>query len=193
MTYKRDIELVFDMASFQPHQPNSRIDLWYIGDNRKTDAAPKTAEKEFFLQTIRDHVRGLPQNRTKVSHLLKIVRAAWDKGSLLSSQINQANITFPITINKTSDSSIALTASLLLVPLETRVEIIFNLSRGTGSDGVEVAIASEARVVYGEHFNFGKMNEFLVSKIGDKIGAREESWSDVLVELRERLIARGRK
>ncbi|GFP56603.1 kinetochore protein spc7 [Trichoderma asperellum] len=35
MTYKREIELVVDITSFQPQQPSSRIDLWYIADSRE--------------------------------------------------------------------------------------------------------------------------------------------------------------
>lgn len=193
MTYKREIELVFDMASFQPHQPNSRIDLWYIADGREVNSVPKTAEKEFFLQSIRDYVRALPQSRTKVSHLLEVVRAAWEKASLVSFQINRLNITFPTTVDKTSDSSIAMTSSLLLAPLETRVEITLNLSGSSGAKGVDVTITPEAKVVYGEHFNVGKIGEFLATRIGNQVGATEEAWSDVVVELHERLIARGRK
>lgn len=193
MTYRREIELVFDMASFQPNQPNSRIDLWYIADGRENNAIPKTHEKEFFLQSIRDHVRALPQCQTKVSYLLKVVRAAWDKANMVSSQINHVDITFPTRVEKTSDSSIAIISSLLLVPLETRVEITLNFSACSDSEGVDVAIAPEAKVVYGEHFNVAKVGEFLETKIGKKVGAVEEDWNDVVVELHERLIARGRK
>lgn len=193
MTYKREIELVFDIASFQPGQPGSRIDLWYIGDNKDSGATPKTAEKEFFLQCIRDHVRALPQNKASVSELLRLVEAGWDKARLTASHIHRVNISFPTTVTKTSDSSVAVTSSIMLVPLETRVEIILNFHGRSGSDGVDVGITPQARVVYGEHFNVAKVGEFLATRLGDTIGASEEDWSDVVVELKERLIARGRK
>ena len=193
MTYRRDVELVFDIASFQPHQPNSRIDLWYIGDTRDSSPTPKTAEKEFFLQCIRDRVRALPQSRTQVSQLLEIVQAAWEKALLVSSRIDDIKRTFPTTVVKTSDSSISLTNSLLLAPLETRVEVILNLHSRAEADGVGVAISPEAKVVYGEQFNAGKMKDFLATHIGESVAVDGKEWSDVMVELHERLIARGRK
>ncbi|UNI23449.1 hypothetical protein JDV02_009267 [Purpureocillium takamizusanense] len=193
MTYKREIELVFDIASFQPHQPNSRIDLWYIADGREYNPVPKTPEMEFFLQCIRDGIRALPQNRTKISAMLDAVRSGWDKAQLVAAQIQRVNITFPTTVTKTSDSSIAMTSSLLLKPLETRVEITLNLHGRSDPAGLGVGISAEARVVYGEHFNVDKVGEFLMTRIGDTARFDGEDWSNVVVELQQRLIARGRK
>ncbi|PWI73417.1 chromosome segregation protein [Purpureocillium lilacinum] len=193
MTYKREIELVFDIASFQPHQPNSRIDLWYIADIREHNPVPKTAEIEFFLQCMRDGVRALPQSRTKMSAMLDAVRSGWDTAQLVAAQIRRVNITFPTTVIKTSDSSIAMTSSLLLKPLETRVEITLNLHGRSDPTGLGVGISAEARVVYGENFNVDKVGEFLMTRIGDTARFEGEDWSNVVVELQQRLIARGRK
>lgn len=193
MSYKRDIELVFDIASFQPRRASSQIDLWYIADGRESNPIPKTAEKEFFLQCIRDHVRALPQSRTKVSEVLEIVRSGWEKALSVSSQIYRVNVAFPVSVAKTSDSSIAVTSSLLLVPLETRVEIVLHLSSCGGPDGVGVALSPEAKVLYGENFNIGKIKELLSPRFGQSIGMQEEDWSDVLAELHAKLIARGKK
>ncbi|KAG6081775.1 hypothetical protein E4U16_006976 [Claviceps sp. LM84 group G4] len=192
MCYKREIEIVFDVASFQPHQQNSRIDLWYIGDGNEATRA-KTAEKEFFLHCIRDHVRALPQNRTKILHLLNTVRTAWDKARFVSSQISIINVTFPTSVVKTSDSSVAVRSSLLLSGLKTRVETTFHLRGQSMPQGVDIGISTQVHVVYGEHFNVGKVGEFLANKIGNKMGTKQEGWGDVLVELHKRLIARGRK
>ncbi|KAF7549290.1 hypothetical protein G7Z17_g6475 [Cylindrodendrum hubeiense] len=193
MAYKREIEIVFDIAAFRSHKPNSRIDLWYIADARERDPLPKTTEKEFFLQCIRDHIRAIPQSRTEISNLLNMVRLAWDKANRVSSQINCLNVTFPTTVKKTSDSNVAMTASLLLVPLETRVEATLNLSGQSGPDGLEIAITPETKVIYGEHFNVAKVSEFLATRVGKHVSAGEEEWSDIMVELHGRLIARGRK
>ncbi|KAG5952571.1 hypothetical protein E4U53_000509 [Claviceps sorghi] len=192
MAYKREIEIVFDVASFQPHQDNSRIDLWYIGDGKDATRA-KTAEKEFFLQCIRDHVRALPQNRTRILNLLNIVRTAWDKARFVTSQIDIINVTFPTSVVKTSDSSVAVRSSLLLSTLKTRVETTLHLRGQSIPQGVDIGISTQVQVVYGEHFNVGKVGEFLANKIGNKMGAKEEGWSEVLVELHQRLIARGKK
>ncbi|EFY86682.1 chromosome segregation protein [Metarhizium acridum CQMa 102] len=193
MAYKREIEVVFDIASFQPHQKNSRIDLWYIGDNEDGHLQSKTAEKEFFLQCIRDHVRALPQSRTKILDLLNIVRNAWDKARFVTLQLHAVNITFPTSVTKTSDSSVAVTSSLLLTPLQTRVETTLHLHGHSATKGVDVDISTQVKVVYGEHFNVNKVGEFLANKIGDKLGDKGEDWSDVLIELQQRLIVRGKK
>ena len=193
MTYKREIEIVFDIASFQPHQANSRIDLWYIGAGDDSSTAPKTAEMDFFLQCIRDHVRALPHSQTKILDLLETVSRAWDMARFVSDQIGMANITFPTTVTKTSDSSVAVTSSLLLKPLRTRVETTLHLFGQSVSKGIDVGISTQVKVIYGEHFNVNKVGEFLATKIGDKIGAKQDYWSDVLVELQQRLIARGKK
>lgn len=193
MAYKREIELVFDLKSFQPGQANSQIDLWYIADGREHGAIAKTTEKEFFLQCIRDHVRGLSQCSTKISQLLQLVSSAWDKANYACKQISRINITFPTKTEKTSDHSITIRSSLLLVPLETKVEIALRLQGHSKSGAVEVGIFPEARVVYGERFNTGKIGEFLATRLGETVGGAEEDWSDVVVELHEALIARGRK
>ncbi|KAK4059410.1 hypothetical protein Trihar35433_10871 [Trichoderma harzianum] len=193
MTYKREIELVLDMASFQPRQPNSPIDLWYIADSRTANPLPKTTEKEFLLQCVREHIRALSQSRTKLSHLLSVIGAAWDKSKWISREVKRINVTFPTKVTKTSDSSITITSSLLLAPLETRVEVAFNLKGSSGPEGVNVDVSTDAKVVYGEQFNVGKVGDFLGTRIGKSVGAEGEQWSNVVMELYEKLIARGKK
>ncbi|ETS00868.1 Spc7-domain-containing protein [Trichoderma reesei RUT C-30] len=193
MTYKREIELVLDITSFQPKQPNSPIDLWYIADSRAVNPLPRTAEKEFFLQCIREHIRAMSQSRTKLSHLLSVVKTAWDKSNWISRQVSRINVIFPTKVSKTSDSSIAVTSSLLLAPLETRIEVVFNLKGSSGPEGVNVDVSTDAKVIYGEQFNVGKVGEFLGTRIGKSVGAEGEPWSDVVAELYEKLIARGKK
>ncbi|KAK2063414.1 Spc7 kinetochore protein [Colletotrichum caudatum] len=196
MTYRKEIELVFDLASFQHGQKNSRIDLWYIAANRETNPVPLTTERDFFLQCIRDHIRALPQSRTKIADLLHLVRAAWDKANCTSNHIRQLNITFPTAIARTSDSSVAVKSSLLLSQIQTKVEIALEIRGSSKPDGIDFTLHPVAKVIYGEHFNTGKMGEFLTTHLGDRALSREEgapSWSNVVVDLHERLLARGRK
>ncbi|CAK7208511.1 hypothetical protein SCUCBS95973_000127 [Sporothrix curviconia] len=220
MAYRREIELVFDVAAFRPGpHSNAQIDLWYIGHTRTRDPQPCTREMEFFLQCIRDHVRGLKQTETHPGHLLKVVRASWDTAKQAANQIRHLNLTFPTTTTKTSDTSIAVSASILLVPLRTKVEVTLHLrSLGCGAvsatkkapRGLRIAVSSEARVVYGEPFNAAKMGEFLAARIGKrvltsatgaamaakkskaKLGA-DYYWVDMVEELKAKLLARGRK
>jgi kinetochore protein Spc7/SPC105 len=194
MTYRREIELVFDISAFGGSATSLKIDLWYIADSRDTDPLPRTAEKEFFVQCIRNHVCTLAPGRTTVSDVLGVVRLGWDKATKVSSQIKRVNTSFPTTVSKTSDTSVAVCSSLLLVPLATRVEVILNLHGRNSPQGIVVGISPEARVIYGEHFNVSKIGEFLSTKLGETVTmGPEEVWSDVAVELHERLIARGKK
>ncbi|KAK0730437.1 hypothetical protein B0H67DRAFT_630776 [Lasiosphaeris hirsuta] len=207
MSYKREIELVFDIASFQNAKPksaqNSRIDLWYIGATRERNPLPSTTEKEFFLQCIRDCVRGLPQATTQVKRLLGIVSAAWDKATTVANQVRFVNLTFPTTVTKMSDTSINVTSSVLLRPLQTRAEVTLHLHSVAGGDGVEVSITPEARVIYGEQFNVAKMVDFLSDKLSNRVVSggsadaqghgKPQAWSDVVLELHRKLLAKGQK
>lgn len=188
MTYRQEIELIFDIAAFQSTQSTSSIDLYPIGDN-DTNAL---LNKEFFVNCIRDHIRALPQSTTSVSEMLRVVSAAWDKARLVFAQTQRVNVTFP-TKTTPSESSLCISSALMLPQLQTRVEVDLAVSGVKGEDGLDFAIAPRARVVYGETFKTGKIEEYLTTRIGDKVGSLDEEWWDVLVELRERLIARGRK
>lgn len=197
MTYRREIELVFDAASFKPGQPNSGIDLWYIATSREQKTLPLTPDKEFCLQCIRDHVRGLPQSQTKVGHMLRVVSAAWDRAAALANQVHQLNLTFPTSVTRTSDSSIAVKSNLLLTPLKTKVEVNMSIHSAAVANGLDFVVSSQAGIVYGEQFNAAKMVEFLSTRISDHVYSVQEkdteSWCNVLSDLHARLLARGKK
>lgn len=201
MTYKREVELVFDISAFQQPSPpknsteNSPIDLRYIADTREFKAIPSTPEKEFFLQRALFHARALPQSSTPVKHLLEVVSAAWDKANAVADRVRIVNLTFPTTVARLSDTSIKARSSLMLVPLKTRVEV--GLVLEAGEEG-EVTVTPEARVVYGEQFNVKKMVDFLEGKVGGKVvsggsGGKGMVWSEAMVELHGKLLARGQK
>ncbi|KAJ2984581.1 hypothetical protein NUW58_g5986 [Xylaria curta] len=199
MTYQREIELVFDIASFRGGKPSdSRIDLWYVAANRDRDPLPASPEKEFFVQCIRDHVRGMAHAPAKIPDMLGAISGAWKKANHVAASIRLLNCTFPTNVARTSDSSIAIRSTLLLAPLETKVEITLALHGRHTQTGLQVSIAPQARVVYGEHFKIDKVTEYLATRIGTSVVTAEErgeteTWSDVVVELHERLLARGRK
>ncbi|PHH83215.1 hypothetical protein CDD82_2987 [Ophiocordyceps australis] len=196
MTYRDEIELVFDLNSSkaQRHKAKaSRLGLWHTGENDTEDTQVKRMEKECFLHMIRDYIEAMNHQEARVANLLTIVSAGWGKAGWALSQIKRINHKFPTSITKTSDSGLAATVSLLLVPLKTRVEVILRLNGSNTSAGVEVAIAVEARVVYGEQFNAAKMAEFLTSRIGTQVGAQTEDWAEALEKLHGRLVSRGQK
>jgi kinetochore protein Spc7/SPC105 len=202
MTYRKEIELVFDASSFasksaSKQAENSRIDLWYIGASREFNPVPLTSDMDFFLQNIRDHIRGLPQAETQVKDLLQAVSAAWNKANAVADHIRLLNISCPTEIGKTSDNSIFIKSMLLIAPLTTKVEIDFYLTCHSGDDGINVEISPSAAVIYGERFNEPKMREFLLNRCGDYVEERDEAtkmaWGAAVAELGEKLLARGRK
>ena len=200
MTYHRDIELVFDASSFKPNgsdatppQPvSSRVDLWYVAGNRELNPIPLTTEKDFFLQNIREHCRCLPQASTTVKALLDSVSASWTKALEVVGDIRSLSRNCPTEVSKTSDSSILVRSSLLLLPLATKVDLQFNVHANSTSSGLNVKVKPQCTVVYGERFNEPKMAEFLENRTSGNCEDRK-SWADVVMELEERLLARGRK
>lgn len=200
MTYQREIELVFDISSFGGGNPsNSRVDLWYIAANRDRDPLPTSPEKEFFVQCIRDHVRGMAaQSQTKIRDMLGVIGEAWKKANHVVANVRLLNCTFPTQVARTSDSSIAIQSTLLLAPLETKVEVTLALQGQHTQGQLQVSITPQARVVYGEHFKIDNVKEYLATRIGPSVAVKEkdgeaEPWSNVIVELHERLLARGRR
>ncbi|KAK0632985.1 hypothetical protein B0T14DRAFT_560618 [Immersiella caudata] len=206
MSYKREVELVFDISAFQQAgekkgQQACHLDLWYIADKREPKPIPSTPEKEFFLQCIRDRIRGLPQATTPVNSLLKAVSAGWDKANTVANQVRFLNLTFPTAVSKTSDTSIDVKSSVLLVPLKTKVEVTVALQSTTNTDGLVVTVMPSARVLYGEQFNATKMTDFLSGKLGGPVVGGEgekgegkmSAWGDAVQELHRKLLARGQR
>lgn len=202
MTYRKEIELVFDAASFaddarKKHAADSAVDLWYIAGRRESCPVPLTPELDFFLKNIRDHVRGLPQAQTPIRTLLRAVSTAWNKANAVANCIRLLRVSSPTEIMKTSDNTILVKPALLIAPLTTKVEITFQLTCHSSVDGIDIAVSPSAAVVYGERFNEPKMGEFLLSRCGTHIEERGQatkvSWGAAVAELAEKLLARGRK
>lgn len=205
MTYLKEIELVFDPSSFLRSQPNgaaeeaesTRIDLWYIGAVREHNPDPLTADKEFFLQCTRDHIRELPQAQTRIKDLLHAVSSSWHKAKSVADDIRRLKHCGEMEIAKTSDNSIKVTSKLVIKPVETKVEISFNLECHSGENGIVVQIEPEAKVIYGERFKEGSMKDFLVNRCGSAVEASAENekmaWGEAVAELEKKLIARGKK
>ena len=200
MTYKRDVELVFDASSFKPNGPNaspqqpinSRVDLWYIAANRELNPMPLTVEKDFFLQNIREYCRCLPQAETTIKEVLDVVSTSWTKALEVINDIKSLNRNCLTEVTKTSDSSILVRSSLLLLPLGTKVDLKFNIHAHGTQKGIDIKLAPQCTVVYGERFNEPKMAEFLASRAAGNT-EEKKAWGDIVMDLEELLLARGRK
>ncbi|KAI1368293.1 hypothetical protein F5Y08DRAFT_281158 [Xylaria arbuscula] len=199
MTYERELSLVFDVSAFYGgSSSNSAIGLEYMATSPDGDALPTSPEKEFFVRCIREHLRGLTQSKTKIHTMLSTISTAWKKANHVAANVRLLNCTFPTNVTPISDASIAIKSTLLLAPLQTKVEVMLALQGQHTRDGLQVSIAPQARVVYGQNFKTDNVAEYLATRIGTSVNAEggkgeTESWSDVVVELHERLLARGRK
>jgi kinetochore protein Spc7/SPC105 len=208
MTYRREIELVFEASAFQttPEQKGKRgrkstnnssnapaIDLWYIAATREHDPRPLTPEKEFYLECIRDHLRAQQPHTTTVSRMLGVVRATWDQANQVAHHVRLLNISFPTAVVKTSDSSVAVRSTMLLVPLQTKVEVAIDLKHSSSAVGVDVAVQASATIVYGEQFKPDMMAKFLETRLGgstvsQQIDGKGIDWSTVVLELHRKLL-----
>ncbi|EFW99322.1 chromosome segregation protein [Grosmannia clavigera kw1407] len=187
LAYRREVELVFDVRAWA-EKTDTTTDLWYIG--KAVDPDTET----FFVQCIRDHVRSLRPAETSPARLLKVVRASWDIARQTAMQMRQLRRSFPTTTTRTSDTSMALTASVLLMMLQTKIEVKVEVGaelaeRAGQAEQLPFKLAIEARVIYGEPFKAARMGEFLTARIGDATAA----WVDVVEELRGKLEAQGRR
>ncbi|KFY31292.1 hypothetical protein V493_01247 [Pseudogymnoascus sp. VKM F-4281 (FW-2241)] len=196
LSLRSDLELVFDASSFitkdgQPKNAqagNSRIDLWYIAANRERNPLPLTPEKAFFVESIRDGIRGMPQAQTTVKELLDTVSFGWATSLNVVEGIEALNRVYPTEIAKTSDESIVIKSKMLLASLASKVEVSYHVTTKNGEEGLEVQFNTTARAVYGERFNEDSMGRFLSKGI-----AEGRAWVEVVKELEERLFARGKK
>jgi kinetochore protein Spc7/SPC105 len=129
-----------------------------------------------------------------------VVSAGWKKATALADNIRLLNCSFPTEVFKTGDSSVSVVTTIFLAPLDTKVRVTLALQGRSNNDGVEVGITPQVHVVYGEHFKVDRMCDYLSTRLGGQITAKDESsdvekeaWSDIVVELQGRLLARGRK
>ncbi|KAK3496714.1 Spc7-domain-containing protein [Neurospora hispaniola] len=211
MTYKREIELAFDLASFkQQHKQGSTIDIRYIAHKREGNVIPLTPERIFFIECISSHLQALSKSSLSVNRLLTIVSDAWDKADAAAEQIRLLNLSFPTKVTRTSDTTLEVRSSLLLAPLQTRVEVCLALEKifsNKNNDSLDVRVTSDAKVLYGEQFTKSKLNDFLKNKLGKQVLGKKEQqqargnkkkqqqhgWSEVVLELYKRLMAKGAK
>lgn len=89
----------------------------------------------------------------------------------------------------------AVDTMILLPTLQTKVNARFEVAATVLGDDVESFVKVEAKVVYGERYDEGKMGEFLGQFAGGKVGGMEGmgKWAEGVEDLRVRLIRRGRK
>lgn len=202
MTYKRTLQLFFTPSSFmhadlhtsQSAKPeNSPISLTYIADADEYHPQVLTTEKRFFLQIMRAQLQCLSQSRMKIKNLLGLVSDNWEKSCTIAEEVSVLSTSFITEPMIHSDEMMTVRSMLLLRDMRTRIEIGFEVTVKSQAKTSElgVTVRPSATVVYGEALKEKKMVEFLEQKIGGK--SDSGSWAKSVRELKERLIARGRK
>lgn len=203
MSYRNDLQLFFHPGAFAPHapspsSPNGPISLTYIGD------APLTTTKRFFLQVLRANLHCLPQATTRVPRLLAHLARGWDACRLVAANARRlalAHVTDELIL---SDERMAVHAAVLLPSVQSKVRIAFEIAVANLDDDpakdLHAAVSVAAKAVYGEAYKEAKMAEFIQQYVGRDVvvgapGAAESkpSWGEAVGDLRERLIARGKK
>ncbi|KAF2223658.1 Spc7 kinetochore protein-domain-containing protein [Elsinoe ampelina] len=198
LTFASDLELFFAPSSFLSSSPHSQatnapISLSYIA------LTPLTTEKRFILQLLRAQLQMLDQSSTPVRALLSFVARGWELAVSLAETVRRLRLSQPVEVQILSDERMLVEASVLLVGVQTKVLLAFEVearvlgdgeSEGEG-EGMRLVVQRECRgrVVYGEMYKEGKMGEFL----GQRVGGALEGAEKAVGELRGRLERTGRK
>ncbi|KAI9712139.1 MAG: hypothetical protein M1812_006977 [Candelaria pacifica] len=205
MIYRDQIQLFFDVASFQPNnsfgkaekKENSPISLTYIADSNEFHAEPLSTEKRFFLQNMRAQLQCMRQGGTRVKDLLMFVSDNWAKACVVAEEIRCLDVSQMTDSVILSDEVLNAKSALFLPTLKSKVEISFLISISSSATALSISAAPQARVVYGERFNEQKMREFLACHINERIDGKEDNgsgnWSKAVIELRGKLLSKGKK
>ena len=205
MTFRGDLQLYFSPGVFKTNgahedvgcSDNAPIRLTYIADSHEHRPQPLSTEKRFFLQFMRAQLQSLQQSHVLVKDLLHFISSSWQRACQVTEEARMLGVHFRTEPAILSDENMAINSSVLLRATKTRVNIAFEVGirSGEGVADLDVTIKPSARVVYGEPFNGKRMGDFLEQKLGAMKASHGEGirWVQVVGELEERLIARGRK
>ncbi|KAL8907748.1 MAG: hypothetical protein Q9207_001231 [Kuettlingeria erythrocarpa] len=203
MTYKDALQLYFSPSSFitpgsstAAVADNSPISLTYLADAHEYHPRPLTTEKRFFLQIIRAQLQCLQQSQVLTSDLLNFITRNWEAALTIAEEVRSLGTAYMTEATIVSDEVMAVEAVLLLQQTRTKLAVSFRVqARGgegeNGMEGLEVAVSSKAKVVYGEDLKEGKMAEWLDGKLAEDQEAG--AWARVVGKLEEKLKARSRK
>ncbi|KAL8937365.1 MAG: hypothetical protein Q9211_003727 [Gyalolechia sp. 1 TL-2023] len=203
MTYKDTLQLYFTPSSFMPSasstsnlSENSPISLTYIADAHEYQPRPLTTEKRFFLQIVRAQLQCLQQSQVLTSDLLLFIARHWETALTIAEELRSLGTRYITETTITSDEVMAVKAILLLPQTRTKLEValLVQARGGEGDDvkeGLEVAVSSKVRVVYGEELKEGRMADWVDGRLKEDEGTG--AWGRVVGRLEERLKGRVKK
>ena len=205
MTFRGALQLSFRPGAFRTNDTeedvaysgNAPIRLTYIADSHEHYPQLLSTEKRFFLQFMRAQLQSLQQSQVLVKDLLHFISSSWQRACQVAEEARVLGVHFRTEPAILSDENMAINSSVLLRATKTKLNIAFEvgIQSKEGVLGLDVTIKSSARVVYGEPLNGKKMGDFLEQKLAARQNGLGEGtrWAQVVGELEERLIIRGRK
>ncbi|GAB7358460.1 hypothetical protein MBLNU230_g2524t1 [Neophaeotheca triangularis] len=192
MTYKQDLQVFFHPRAFSNDsaRPNSPISLTYIANEHPYNPRKMTTTLRFFLQFLRASLQALPQCETRIQDLLSLVSSGWDTALEVVEAQRRLSLQHPTEARIVSDERLAISTSILLPKVRTKVSANFEVAVTVG-EGLMLSCTVEpgVRVVYGEKYKEEKMRQFVSERTGDSV----RGWDGAVAELREKLIIRGAK
>lgn len=138
-------------------------------------------------------MHALPQFSTRVADLLSLVSKGWDTAVLIAGAEKRLDMEAMTEAQIVSDERLAISSTLLLPKVRTKVRVSFDIAAAVGEegDGLELSTTVEpsVKVVYGEQYHEKNMTDFVAKEIDGGF----EGWDGAVRELREKLIAKGPK
>ncbi|TKA75738.1 hypothetical protein B0A55_05920 [Friedmanniomyces simplex] len=195
MTYQSQLQLFFHPAAFclptqksAKSRPNAPISLVYIAQDRHHQLKELTTALRFFLQLLRASLQALPQSSTRVADVLGLVSSGWETALAVSEAERRLGLEGLTTARIVSDERLAVETCVLLPGVRTKVRVGFEIAAGVG-EGLRVgtSVGVEAKVVYGERWDEGKMAGVVSGRVGGS-GAVAEGWSEGVRALRGKLV-----
>ncbi|KAL9600343.1 MAG: hypothetical protein Q9179_003250 [Wetmoreana sp. 5 TL-2023] len=217
MTYKDTLQLYFTPSSFilpssssspnptEKHE-NSPISLTYTADTHENHPRPLTTEKRFFLQIMRAQLQCLRQAEVRTDDLLGFVSRNWEAALIIAEEVRGLSTQYITDASIVDDECMVVKAVLLLKHIETKLDVGFEVQArgsesvgdsedgsgkgdsGVGVGGLDIAVKSHVKVVYGEGLKEGKMSKWVDGRLEEG-----ESWVRAVGRLEERLKGRGKK
>ncbi|KAI4253539.1 MAG: hypothetical protein LQ352_003629 [Teloschistes flavicans] len=209
LTYKNALQLFFTPSSFlnpassptktSSVDENTPISLTYIADSHEFHPKPMTTEKRFFLQIIRAQLQCLRQSAVRTDDLLNFITRNWEAALVIAEEVRCLNVQYITEAFILSDEVMTVKAILLLKHMRTKLEVSFEVQarggqegeregEGMGTEGLDIAVRSQVKVVYGEDLKEGKMAEWVDGRLEE-----DTSWVGAVGKLEERLKGRSRK
>lgn len=148
--YRSQIELTFQPARFanatgpDSGMSNGPIKLSFCGSDI-------TTTQRFFLQSLQAYLQAMPQRSTLIASMLQTIGEGWTASVDIGKSEQSLRIEGHIETSIKSDECLALTTTILLPRIRTKVRVIFLASVMIDDDlSIDISTTGDIQVVYGK-------------------------------------------